>query len=249
MPKDTSIEWTEHTWNAFSGCVKVSPGCDNCYAETIANGRWGSPAFPNGFDLTLRPHKVRDPMKWKTPSRIFVNSMSDLFLGNVPVDYLVKIWDTMLEADWHQYQILTKRPIPAARLIEDLNLDLPPHIWLGVSVESQEWADQRIPALLDIPARVRFLSCEPLLGPVDITPYIDGLDWVIDGGESGPKRRPASYDWFRSIRDQCNANGVSYFHKQGNAHLSGKDRILDGRTWDEYPGEYVTSSEIRHMVE
>ena len=235
MPSNTSIEWTEHTWNAFSGCVKVSPGCDHCYAETTASGRWGSPAFPNGFDLTLRPHKIRDPVKWKTPARVFVNSMSDLFLGTVPADYLVKIWNTMLEADWHQYQILTKRPIPAARLIEDLDLDLPPHIWLGVSVESQEWADQRIPALLGIPAQVRFLSCEPLLGPIDITSYLHGLDWVIDGGESGPKRRPASYDWFRSIRDQCQAHGTAYFHKQGNSHRSGKDRLLDGRTWDEYP--------------
>ena len=235
MPKDSNIEWTEHTCNSFSGCEKVSEGCDHCYAETIANGRWGTPAFPNGFGLTLRPHKIREPFKWKTPARVFVNSMSDLFLGTVPTDYLSDVWNTMLEADWHQYQILTKRPIPAARLIKDLGLELPPHIWLGVSVESQEWANRRIPVLLDIPAKVRFLSCEPLLGPLDLAPYMDGLDWVIDGGESGSGRRPASYDWFRSIRDQCAVGGVAYFHKQGNAYWSGKDRILDGRTWDDYP--------------
>lgn len=244
MSKNTTIEWTERTWNPFSGCVKVSPGCDNCYAETLAERYRGTSGFPNGFDLTLRPHVLGDLKKWKKPARIFVESMSDLFLGSVPVDYFLKIWETMLEVDWHQYQILTKRPIPAARLIKDHGLDLPPNFWLGVSVESQEWADQRIPALLDIPSKVRWLSCEPLLGPVDITSYIDGLDWVVDGGESGANRRPASYDWFRSIRDQCQTHGIAYFHKQGNAHWSGKDRFLDGRTWDEYPALCVCSPEM-----
>ena len=253
MPETTKIAWTESTWNPFSGCIKVSPGCDHCYAESLAERHRGSAAFPNGFDLTLRHHKLRDPLKWKAPRRIFVNSMSDLFLGTVPKDYLRRVWDTMLEADWHQYQILTKRPNVAARLIRYLGLELPPHIWLGVSVESQEWADLRIPQLLEIPAKakVRFLSCEPLLGPLDLRlrsvedgrgiigrarrPRAAFIKWVITGGESGPGRRPADPAWFRSIRDQCIQADVAYFHKQGNAFQSGKDRLLGGRTWDEYP--------------
>lgn len=241
----TNIGWTTDVWNPFSGCIKVSPGCDHCYAETLAEKYRGTKAFPNGFDLTLRPHKLGDPLKWKQPRRIFVNSMSDLFLGTVPVDYLAQVWNTMLEADWHCYQILTKRPIHAMNLIEELGLELPPHIWLGVSVENQEWADIRIPQLLDIPAKVRFLSCEPLLGPLDLSrwfrvQYPDGtplIHWIITGGESGPGRRPAVPDWFRTIRDLCVAAGVPYFHKQGNAFSPGQDRLLDGRTWDEYPEE------------
>lgn len=259
MPTETKIEWTDYVWNPFSGCVKVSPGCDHCYAETLAERYRGSKAFPNGFDLTYRPKKLLDPYSWKKPCKIFVNSMSDLFLGSVSRTYLKTIWATMLGADWHIYQILTKRPIVAARLIKDLDLELAPHIWLGVSVENQEWADTRIPQLLDIPAAVRFLSCEPLLGPVDLARWLwcEGcvddpgwsggiyelpcvnpqIKWVITGGESGPGRRPADPDWFRSIRDQCVAAGVPYLHKQGNAHWPGQDRFLDGRTWDEYPEE------------
>lgn len=260
---ETNIAWATHVWNPFSGCVKVSEGCDHCYAETLAEQKRGTPAFRNGFDLTLRPHKLRDPLGWKEPKEIFVNSMSDLFLGSVPVDYLCQIWRTMLEADWHTYMVLTKRPVPAARLIRELGLELPPHIWIGVSVENQRWADERIPQLLDIPAQVRFLSCEPLLGPIDLArwllpyPVPDPLvmskipedwspfdyriyseaqiKWVIDGGESGPNRRPADPEWFRSIRDQCVAAGVPYFHKQGNAFRPGQDRLLDGRMWDQHP--------------
>ena len=267
MPQTTNIAWTDSTWNPWSGCIKVSPGCDNCYASTLAENKRGTAAFPNGFDLTLRPHKYADPLKWKEPRRIFVNSMSDFFLGTVPPEAVVAAWNTMLAADWHQFQILTKRPIPAKRIIKELGLELPPHIWLGVSVENQEMADLRIPTLLEIPAKVRFLSCEPLLGPIDLSLWLGEvnycqtdlttqesvsafqsiiraakrhigmpvIDWVIDGGESGPGRRPADTDWFRSIRDQCQAAGVAYFHKQGNAFKPGMDRELDGRTWEETP--------------
>ena len=234
--KNSNIEWTTHTWNPATGCTQVSPGCDNCYAKAIAEPKRGSPAFPNGFDVTLRPHKLKDPLKWKDPARIFVNSMSDLFHRDIPNDFLTHVWETMLAADHHIYQVLTKRPHRAAHLIEELELPLPPHIWIGTSVEDQRFADNRIPALLGIPAPVRWLSCEPLLGPLDLARYLaDGIGWVIDGGESGGGRRPADPDWFRAIRDDCVSAQVPYLHKQGNNYRPGRDRELDGLTWDQYP--------------
>jgi protein gp37 len=201
----------------------------------IAEQKRGTLAFPNGFGLTLRPHKLLDPIKWKTPSMIFVNSMSDLFHREIPLDYIAQVWDTMLRADHHIYQILTKRTHRMAHILRTMEVPIPEHIWLGTSVENQTFADSRIPALLSIPAPVRFLSAEPLLGPLDLSRYLPGLHWTIDGGESGPHRRPANPDWFRAIRDQCIMAGVPYLHKQGNAFRSGQDRELDGRTWDEYP--------------
>lgn len=244
MADKTKISWTQTTWNVFSGCTQVSPGCDHCYAKELAERYRGSPAYPNGFDLTLRLHKMRDPFKWKEPREIFVNSMSDMFLGGVPDSVIRDMWDVMLATPQHMYQILTKRPIPAARIIRDLELPVPDHIWLGVSVESQDYTD-RIGQLLLIPGKNKFLSCEPLLGPLDLMqyllPYTDGRDyysmigWVIDGGESGAGRRQADPDWFRSLRDQCVRTGVLYYHKQGNAHQPGKDRLLDGRTWEQHP--------------
>lgn len=231
--KDTNIGWTTHTWNPVTGCSKVSPGCDNCYAETIAE-KFRGPAFPRGFEVTLRPHKIRDPYRW-SPALIFVNSMSDLFHRDIPEPYLLSVWETMLGADQHIYQILTKRPHRAAELIRKLSLPLPPHIWMGVSVENQRLADNRLPALLGIPSTVRWLSCEPLLGALDLRKWLDGIDWVVDGGESGFGRRPAEYAWFRSLREQCREYKVPYYHKQGNCSRSGGDRELDGRTWDEYP--------------
>lgn len=233
--KDTTIEWTTHTWNPVTGCTRVSPGCDNCYAEAIALRFAGGAGFPRGFDVTLKPHKLREPLRWREPSLVFVNSMSDLFHREIPVDYLGQIWSMMLGADQHIYQVLTKRPHRAAELIRRMSLPLPPHIWLGVSVENQRFAENRIPALLSIPAQVRWLSCEPLLGDLDLREWLPSLDWVVDGGESGSGRRPADESWFRSIREQCRSVAVPYFHKQGNAHISGRDRELDGRTWDEYP--------------
>ena len=234
--KNSNIEWTTHTWNPATGCTQVSPGCDNCYALAIAEPKRGTPAFPQGFDVTLRPHKIKDPLKWKDPARIFVNSMSDLFHRDIPNDYLSAVWETMLAADHHIYQVLTKRPHRAAHLIRELDLPVPPHIWIGTSVETQQFADNRIPALLSIDAPVRWLSCEPLLGPLDLARYLaDGIGWVIDGGESGGSRRPADPDWFRTIRDDCLSAQVPYLHKQGNNYRPGKDRELDGRAWDQYP--------------
>ena len=233
--KNSNIEWTTHTWNPTTGCSQVSPGCDNCYALAIAEQKRGTKAFPQGFDMTLRPHKLRDPLKWKEPARVFVNSMSDLFHRDVPRDYLAQVWETMLLAEHHVFQVLTKRPHRAAQLIREMGLPVPAHIWIGASVETQQFADNRVPALLDIPAPVRWLSCEPLLGPLDLTPYLDGLSWVVDGGESSRNRRLADYGWFRRIRDDCLQAGVPYLHKQGNHLYPGRDRDLDGRTWEQYP--------------
>jgi len=233
--KTTKIEWTESTWNPVTGCTQVSPGCDHCYAFTIAEKYRGSAAFPVGFDVQLRPHKLRDPVKWIKPARIFVNSMSDLFHRDIPDDYLMQIWQTMLDADWHVYQILTKRAHRMAHKIKILDLPTPSHIWLGVSTENQTMADSRIPALLSIESEVPWISAEPLLGPLNVAEYLPHLKWVVDGGESGKSRRAGEYDWFRELRDQCQEAGTPYFHKQGFAYQSGRDRNLDGRTWDEYP--------------
>ena len=233
----TKIEWATHTWNPVTGCTEVSPGCDHCYARTIAEKYRGTPAFPVGFDVMLRPHKLRDPIKLKQPARIFVNSMSDCFHKDIPDDYLKMIWATMLEDDRHIYQVLTKRAHRMAHKIKTLGLATPPHIWLGVSAENQEVADSRIPALLSIGSAVPWISAEPLLGPLDLRPYLPDLKWVVDGGESGSGRRLADYGWFKVIRDQCGEAGTFYFHKQGNHFRSGQDRLLDGRTWDEYPNK------------
>ena len=234
--RTTKISWTDHTWNPVTGCDQVSPGCKNCYALVQAERFRGSPGWPNGFDLQLRPQSLEKPLKRKTPARFFVNSMSDLFHEGIPSDYLRKVWAVMTWADQHIYQILTKRPEEMRERIFGLSLPLPAHIWLGVSVENQLFADRRIPLLVDIPCEgVRFLSCEPLLGPLDLSAWIADLDWIITGGESGGGRRAAEKDWFRSIRDQCLAGGVPYFHKQGNHRRPDRDRELDGRLWEQFP--------------
>ena len=239
MAETTKIRWTESTWNPATGCTAVSPGCDNCYAKRIAENRRG-PAFPNGFAMTLRPHKLDEPRKWKEPRRVFVNSMSDLFHKDIPDDYLRAVWDTMLETPRHTYQVLTKRAHRMAHKVRTLGLPLPPHIWLGVSAENQAMADSRIPPLLDTWPAVAFVSAEPLLGLVDLGEYVDRLQWVIVGGESGSGRRPMDYDWARALRDQVRGAGVAFFYKQGNAHVSDRDKVLDGETWDEYPDAPAT---------
>ena len=189
----------------------MSPGCDHCYALRIAERKRGTAAFPVEFDVRLRRHKVRDPLRWKEPSRVFVNSMSDLFHRDIPDEYLTEVWQTMLEADQHIFQILTKRAHRMAHKIAVLKLPTPPHIWLGVSTENQAMADSRLPPLLSIGSPVPWVSAEPLLGPVDLWGWIDRLQWVVAGGESGPNRRAMDYDWARGLRDQCRAAGVAFY--------------------------------------
>lgn len=275
MSDASTIEWTDATWNVVTGCTKVSPGCDHCYAETFAE-RWrGTPGhhFENGFDLTLRPERLELPLKWKKPRRIFVNSMSDLFHSGVPEDFIAKVWTVMEATPQHTYQILTKRHARLRSVVRRIAWRLPtteerragqhghrayvqasellnehlgpprvlPNVWLGVSVEDQQRADLRIPALLETPAAVRFISAEPLLGPVDLSQWMGalncgcgsepggpftgcsagcmelapgGLDWVIVGGESGHGARPMHPGWARTLRDQCTGAGVPFFFKQ-----------------------------------
>ena len=247
--KDTKIAWTDATWNPVTGCTKVSPGCDHCYAEAVAERFRGGKAFPHGFDVTLHPDRLDAPRHWRKPKRIFVNSMSDLFHKDIPDEFLVDVWATMYDTPRHTYQILTKRPHRMEHKIKTLGLTLQPNIWLGTSVENQTMADSRIPPLLNIfwPQGVskRFISAEPLLGPISLWWWLPTngraygchppISWCIVGGESGRGRRPMDLDWARSLRDQCQEAGAAFFFKQGNALRPGEDRELDGRTWDEFP--------------
>ncbi|CAN5162333.1 DUF5131 family protein [soil metagenome] len=234
MATKSSIEWTESTWNPVTGCSKISPGCKHCYAERMAKRlqAMGQPSYANGFDVTIQRHVLEAPLKWKKPQTIFVNSMSDLFHDEVPSEYILEVFDVMNRADWHQYQILTKRP---ERLLE-LNpiLRWQPHIWMGVSVESAKYKP-RIDLLRRTSAHVKFLSLEPLLGP--LTPLkLEGIDWAIVGGESGPGARPMDEQWVTDIRDQCLRDSVAFFFKQwGGVNKKRTGRILDGRTWDQMP--------------
>ena len=241
MSDGSSIEWTQATWNPVTGCTKVSPGCGHCYAETFAERFRGVPGHPYevGFDLTLRPERLELPLTWKRPRLIFVNSMSDLFHADVPTEFVVRAFETMRNADWHQFQVLTKRPERAAELAPLLG-PWPDHVWMGTSVENQRWTS-RIDDLRRIPAAVRFLSCEPLLGPLSLN--LTGIHWVIVGGESGPKARPMKAEWADGIRAQCEEANVPFFFKQWgafdcNGRRVGKGRAgreLHGRTWDEMP--------------
>jgi protein gp37 len=234
MSYESAIEWTETTWNPVTGCTKVSPGCDHCYAFTFAE-RWrgvkGHP-YENGFDLQLRPERLGLPLRWKRPRVIFVNSMSDLFHRDVPDEFIAQVFGTMEQAHWHTFQILTKRPARAARLAAQLSW--PENIWLGTSVETQRYL-WRVAALRRVGAALRFLSCEPLLGPLGRLD-LSGIGWVIAGGESGWGFRPPEADWFREIRDACLADGVPFFFKQwGGRYPTAGGRVLDGRTWDGLP--------------
>ena len=312
MSDKTGIEWTDATWNPVTGCTEVSPGCDHCYAKTFAERFRGTEGhyFERGFDVQLRPDKLDQPLRWRRPRRIFVNSMSDLFHDSVPDEYIARVFAVMALAPQHTFQVLTKRHARMRSLVShglldmiddpasDVRVKVPqwplPNVWLGVSAENQQWSDIRIPALLDTPAAVRFVSAEPLLGPIDLTPWIGcphdsmtgvdqtpvsspkkrwrcdqccasvldgtvtnvGLHWVIAGGESGRGARPMHPDWARSLRDQCQAAGVAFLFKQWGEHAPetvalplsseptigmrrvGKKaagRVLDGRTWDQYP--------------
>lgn len=243
MSTQSGIEWTEATWNPVTGCDKVSPGCAHCYAERMANRlrAMGTPNYVNGFKLTLQRQMLEVPLKWKRPRTIFVNSMSDLFHANVPAPFIEEVFGVMVRANWHQYQVLTKR---SERLVElDTRLPWASHIWMGVSVENHRFM-KRIDDLRRTRAKVKFLSLEPLLGPLhglDLT----GINWVIVGGESGPRARPMDPAWVTSIRDQCRHAGVAFFFKQwGGVFKSRTGRELDGRTWDEMPASQENSTRL-----
>ncbi len=239
----TSIEWTDETWNPVTGCVKTSPGCKHCYAETFAERFRGTVmpdgrrhVFFGGFDPQLRPERLHQPLRWKTPRMVFVNSMSDLFGEFVPDNYLDEVFEVMRQTPQHTYQILTKR---AARLqswtIRQRWLRTTANIWLGVSVEDRRFGVPRIDALRRASAAVRFLSIEPLLERLHSFD-LSLIDWVIVGGESGPGARPMDLSWVREIRDQCLRDGVPFFFKQwGGVRKHRTGRVLDGRTWDEFP--------------
>lgn len=239
MSAESTIEWTDSTWNPVRGCTKISPGCKHCYAETFAErfrGVIGHP-YERGFDLRTVPERLVDPIKWSEPRMIFVNSMSDLFHENIPEEYIVKVCEVMEAANWHVYQVLTKRAERLGKLLagklrrfSTLN-----HIWWGVSVEDRRYGLSRIPHLQNSPACVRFLSIEPLLedlGSVDL----QGISWVIVGGESGPGARRMDKSWVCSIRDQCKQQGVAFFFKQwGGVRKKENGRTLDGRTYNGFP--------------
>jgi protein gp37 len=233
----SAIEWTESTWNPITGCHKISPGCAHCYAERMALRlqAMGQAKYAKGFDLSIHKELLEQPISWKRPQRIFVNSMSDLFHEEVPVEFILAVFDVMRRANWHQFQVLTKR---SARLQElDARIEWPENAWMGVSVENERYA-YRIDDLRQTRARIKFLSLEPLLGPL---PNLDlrGIGWVIVGGESGPGARPIKPEWVTHIRDQCVAAGVPFFFKQwGGARKSRSGRLLDDRTWDEMPKDW-----------
>jgi protein gp37 len=235
----SKIEWTDATWNPVRGCSKISPGCAHCYAETFAERFRGVPGHPFefGFDLRIVPDKLGDPLRWGASRMIFVNSMSDLFHQDVPDDYIVSVARVMAAANWHTYQVLTKRADRLRNLLKgklrfaaELN-----HIWWGVSVENRQHGLPRIDLLRQAPAKIRFLSVEPLLEDLGLV-NLEGINWVIVGGESGPGARPMNADWVRSLRAQCSAADVAFFFKQwGGVRKSETGRSLDGRTYSEFP--------------
>lgn len=243
MADHTSIEWTETTWNPTTGCDRVSPGCDNCYALTLSKrlkamgvAKYQNDGDPQtsgpGFRLTLHDDVVEQPFRWRSPRVVFVNSMSDLFHARVPLDFVRDVFDVCRDTPHHTYQVLTKRSVRLRRVAD--TLDWPDNVWMGVSVENAGVLD-RVDDLREVPAAVRFLSCEPLLGPLDGIDLTD-IDWVIAGGESGPRYRPVELSWARGIRDACRDNDVPFFFKQwGGRTPKASGRELDGRLWDEMP--------------
>lgn len=253
MSDGSAIEWTDATWNPVRGCTKVSPGCKHCYAQTFAE-RWrGIPGHPyeQGFDLRLVPEKLEDPTRWARPRRIFVNSMSDLFQDGVDTAFIRRVFEVMNAANWHTYQLLTKR----AERLRDVASALPrdlveqPHVWVGVSVEDRRYGLPRVDVLRSTPAAIRFLSIEPLLedlGKIDL----EGIHWVIVGGESGPGARPMKPEWVQAIQQQCQEQRVPFFFKQWGGVQKGRTgRELCGRTWDEFPNAQGTPGRRRrHRV-
>jgi len=235
MAQQTSIEWTEATWNPVTGCDRISHGCDHCYAERLALRleAMGSSRYRNGFRLTVHEDLIDRPLKWREPRTIFVNSMSDLFHENVPADIIHRIFATMNQANWHTFQILTKRPMELLRHAESLTWT--PNIWMGVTVESYRYT-HRIQALRMVPASVRFVSFEPLLSEIPAETSLEGIHWAIIGGESGPGARPMDKRWVKNLKKLCRKHDTAFFFKQwGGFNKKAAGRMLDGRTWDEMP--------------
>ena len=231
---NSQIEWTQSTWNPVTGCTKISEGCANCYAERMAKRlqAMGQANYTNGFNVTVHPHVLEHPLKWKKPQTIFVNSMSDLFHEDVPLEFIQQVFDVMTHASWHTFQILTKRAERLADLAPLLNW--PENVWMGVTVENAACAG-RIDNLRRVSAATRFLSLEPLLSPLPNLD-LDGIDWVIVGGESGPGARPMAEPWATDLRDQCRRARVPFFFKQwGGKNKKKAGRILEGKTWDQMP--------------
>lgn len=242
MGQISKIEWTNSTWNPVTGCKKISSGCRHCYAERMAKRlqAMGKPQYAKGFEISIHPETLDQPFKWKKPRIIFVNSMSDLFLEEIPFEFVEKIFRVMNECSWHTFQVLTKRPHIAEKYTKYLNWTQ--NIWLGVTVEN-DGTTFRIKHLRKIPAAIRFLSIEPLLSDIPRLP-LTGIDWVIVGGESGPKARPMKIEWVRKIRDRCIKYDVPFFFKQwGGVNKKKSGRILDGRTWNEMPDIYELKKE------
>ncbi|USG68457.1 phage Gp37/Gp68 family protein [Brevibacillus ruminantium] len=238
MASSSSIEWTEATWNPVTGCTKISEGCRHCYAATMAKRlvAMENPRYKNGFNVTLHYDLIETPLRWKKPRRIFVNSMSDLFHKDVPLEFIQKVFVTMEKASWHTFQILTKRSDRLAELAP--YLPWPQNVWQGVSVEDDR-VIHRIDHLRTVPAKTRFLSIEPLIGPIENLD-LEGIHWVIVGGESGAGARPMKEEWVRSIMQQCKDQDVAFFFKQwGGVQKHRHGRMLDGRTYDEYPNHLI----------
>jgi protein gp37 len=241
MSDKSTIEWTDATWNPVTGCRQVSPGCDHCYALTFAERFRGVPNHPyeQGFDLKLWPERLELPLQWKKPRMIFTNSMSDLFHKDIPDEYIYRVFDTMVKANWHIFQVLTKRSARLARMAP--SLPLAPNIWFGVSIELDRYI-WRANHLRQVPASTRFISAEPLLGPLTNL-NLEEIHWLISGGESGPGHRPCNPEWVRDLRDRCQIAGVAFFHKQwGGRTPKAGGRLLDGKTWDEFPQMPVLAS-------
>jgi protein gp37 len=234
MATKTPIEWTQLTWNPVTGCNKISAGCKNCYAERMAKRlkAMGVERYRNGFEVTLQEDLLTAPMRWKQPRVIFVNSMSDLFHDDVPLEFIQRIFDTIAKCPQHVFQVLTKRSERLMKVADQLIW--PDNLWMGVSVEDERVVE-RVRHLQQVPARVRFLSCEPLLGPLDNLP-LEGIHWVIVGGESGPKARPMEEAWVQSVLRQCEQANVAFFFKQwGGVRKDRTGRLLNGRTYDDMP--------------
>ena len=255
MAGTSDIEWTDATWNPVSGCLMISPGCTNCYAMRMA-GRLQSMEHPSYKAVTRKSGKrqvwtgklhfndaaLEIPLRWRQPRRVFVNSMSDLVQDGVPANFIRQVWDVMKRADWHHFQVLTKRPDNMRDVLKAAKLPVLKNVWLGTSVESAEYAD-RIKILRTIPADVRFVSFEPLLGAVG-RPSLKGIDWAIVGGESGPSARPMDPKWVTEIQDNCAKYGTAFFFKQwGGVNKKKSGRILNGRTWDAYPRPLLEAAE------